>query len=266
MKTMPDIVLATRRGGAAKPRLPKDWNVRSVTLKTLVKNSKFAPITIVDTLNPKVFTGNRDFTRALAKRFEEGSRSHFLVLTFEEETTIEPDVKVKLLMTFAHPERVEISEDIRAMPRLVENLAAKIRALDEREANGTSREPRLSPLDEVRGVLFASRDLRVQNGNLSASAIARVFGISLNALARLLGRTRQALNKTPDADSLQTELSFFERVARLRAALRDDAEFRQWLRIPRAELSGETPLRWMARKRWQALADLVDDMLTGAPV
>jgi hypothetical protein len=161
---------------------------------------------------------------------------------------------------------VEISEDIRAMPRLVENLAAKIRALDQREANGTSREPRFSPLDEVRGVLSASSDLRVQNGNLSASAMARVFGISLNALAGLLGRTRQALSKTPDADSLQTELGFFERVARLRIALRDDAEFRQWLRLPHAELSGETPMRWMARKRWQALADLVDDMLTGAPV
>jgi hypothetical protein len=72
-------------------------------------------------------------------------------------------------------------------------------------------------------------------------------------------------NKTPDADSLQNALSYFERIARLRTALSDDAEFRKWLRMPHAEMNGETPLRWIERKRWQALADLVDDTLTGAP-
>jgi hypothetical protein len=262
---MPEIMLATRRGNPSKPRLPKSWNVRSVTLQKLVKGREFAPITIVDTLNPEVFAENPDFTRALAKRFEEGSRSHFLVLTFEQEDRIAPDVKVRLLMPFANPERVEISEDFRTMSRLVENLAAKIEALDQREANGTSPAPRSSPLDKIKGVISASSDLRVENGNLSAAAIARVFGLSLNALAQLLGRTRQALSKTPDADFLQRELSFFERVARLRIGLYDDAEFRKWLRMPREELSGETPLRWMERKRWQAMADLVNDMLTGAP-
>lgn len=266
MKTMPEIVLATRRVGATKPQLPKNWKVRNVTLKTLLKGQEFAPITIVDTLNPEAFSDDQDFTRALAEGFEGGPRSNFLVLTFEQTEKIEPDVKVKLLKPFAHPERVEISEDIRTVPRLVESLAAKIQVLNEREANGMSPSPRLSPLDQVKGIVSASSDLRVENGNLSAVAIARVFGLSLNALAQHLGRTRQALNKTPDAESLQDELSYFERIARLRTALSDDAEFRKWLRMPHAELNGETPLNWIERKRWQALADLVDDMLTGAPV
>jgi len=262
---MPEIVFATRRVGAAKPQLPKDWNVRSITLRRLVKDEQFAPITIVDTANPEAFTQDQDFARALAERFEEGPRSNFLVLTFEQAERIEPAVKVKLLTPFAHPERVEISEDIRTVPRLVESLAAKIQVLHEREATGRPPAPRLSPLDRVKGIVSASSDLRVENGNLSAVTIARVFGFSLNALAQLLGRTRQALNKTPDADSLQNELSYFERIARLRTALSDDAEFRKWLRMPRLELNDETPLRWIEHKRWEALADLVDDMLTGAP-
>ncbi len=260
---MPEIVFATRRA-AAKARLPKNWNVQNVTLKTLVTGQDFAPITIVDTLNPETLAADPDFTRALAERFEEGPRSNFLVLTFEQPEKIEPELKVKLLKSFAHPERVEISEDIRAVPQLLENLAAKIQVLTEREATGTPPS-RPSPLDHVKGIMSATSDLRVENGNLSVVPIARVFGVSLNALAQLLGRTRQALNKTPDADSLQNELSYFERMARLRTVLSDDAEFRKWLRMPHAELNGETPLRWLERKRWQALADLVDDMLTGAP-
>lgn len=182
--------------------------------------SDVAPITIVDSLNPEALAEDTDFTTALAERFEESPRSNFLVLTFERPEKIEPDVEVKLLKPFAHPERVEISEDIRTVPRLVESLAVEI---------------------------------------------ARVFGLSLNALAQILGRSRQALTKTPDADSLQDELSYFERIARLRTVLSDDSEFRKWLRMPHADLNGETPLRWIERKRWQALADLVDDMLTGAP-
>ena len=109
----------------------------------------------------------------------------------EQEGQIEADVKFRLLKPFAHPERVEISEDFRTMPRLGENLVAKLQVLNEREA-------------------------------------------------------------------------YFERIARLRTALSDDAEFRKWLRMPHAELNGETPLRWIERKRWQALADMVDDLLTGA--
>src|SRR6266576_494801 len=164
MKTMPEIVLASRRPAATKPQLPKNWNVRNITLKTLVKGQELAPITIVDTQNPEAFADDADFTRALAERFEEGPRSNFLVLIFEQPDKIEPEMKVKLLKPFANPERVEISEDIRTVPRLVENLAAKIQVLNEREANGTSSPPRLSPLDQVKDIVSASSDLRVENG------------------------------------------------------------------------------------------------------
>jgi transposase len=44
--------------------------------------------------------------------------------------------------------------------------------------------------------------------------VAKLFGVSLSQLARWVGRTRQALTKTPDAASLQPALGYFERVAR----------------------------------------------------
>jgi len=125
--------------------------------------------------------------------------------------------------------------------------------------------PRLSPLDQVKEVLAATQDLRATNGNLSAAAIASTFGVSLNQLAGWLGRSRQALNKTPDADSLQDELAFFERVARLRAVVSKEG-FLKWLRMPNSELDKKKPLELLATGERQTLADLVDDMLTGAPV
>ena len=124
--------------------------------------------------------------------------------------------------------------------------------------------PRPSPLDQVKEVVKATEDLRVANGNRSAALIASTFGVSLNQLAGWLGRGRQALNKTPDADSLQDELAFFERVARLRAVVPKDG-FLKWLRMPNSELDSKKPLALLATGERQVVADLVDDLLTGAP-
>jgi hypothetical protein len=87
----------------------------------------------------------------------------------------------------------------------------------------------------------------------------------VSRVARWLGRTRQALSKAPDADSLQNQLRHFERIARLRAVLDDPEDFRKWLRIANTELEGRTPLQLLDEGRWEVLADLVEDMLTGSP-
>ena len=264
MRTLPEIVLATRQGRTTKARLPKAWRVHNVTLNTLMKSRRLAPITIVDAKTPEELSDFPELTRTLAERLE-GSQPNFVVLCFDCHPSMDVGTKVKLLKRFAHPERVEISENVKSVAGLVENLLVKLYALNEHHSDERIRPPRPSPLDQIKSIVSASSDLRVENGNLSAQAIASVFGLSLNALAKILGRTRQALTKTPDADSLQNELGFFERIARFRTVLADDAEFRKWLRMTQAELDGETPFRWIERKRWQALADMVDDMLTGAP-
>jgi len=124
---------------------------------------------------------------------------------------------------------------------------------------------RKSPLDQVKAVIESTADLREGNGNLSAARVARVFGVSLSQLAEWLGRTKQALSKTPDADSLQESLGYFERVARLRMITQGDAEFRKWLRAPHELLDNVPPLKLLARREWQALANYVEDILTGNP-
>lgn len=128
----------------------------------------------------------------------------------------------------------------------------------------TDRQPRTSPLDHVSEVVKATEDLRLANGKLSATRVAEAFGISINELAGYLGRSRQAFGKAPDADSIQNQLAFFERVARLRALVAP-ADFQKWLRISNPELDGNSPLDLLADSEGQVAADLVDDMLTGAP-
>ena len=127
-----------------------------------------------------------------------------------------------------------------------------------------NRKPRPSPLDNIPAVLNATEDLKGLSGKLSASLVAEAFGISIDELAHYIGHSPQALNKTPDADSIQNKLAFFERVARLRALV-PSADFKKWLRTPNPVLDGRSPLHLLAHNEGQVAADLVDDMLTGAP-
>lgn len=158
------------------------------------------------------------------------------------------------LRRLAEQQMREMAEKMKEMESVIERLNT---ALGEAP-------PQPSPLDNVHELLRATEDLRVANGKLSATAIAKAFGLSVNELAGWLGRSRQSLAKTPDADSLQDALAFFERVARLRAVVPQD-RFLKWLRMPNAQLDGKSPLDLMTNEERQVVVDLVEDMLTGAP-
>ncbi len=119
-------------------------------------------------------------------------------------------------------------------------------------------------LGKLKRVIEATWDLRVKSGKLSANNVASVLGLSVAELAALVGRTRQALSKTPDADSLQVLLQPFEGVARLRAVLSKD-DFRRWLHLVNDELDGQTPIEMIRRGKVAVIAELVEDTLTGSP-
>jgi len=157
--------------------------------------------------------------------------------------------------------RNEARQQVREMAKTMQEMEAIIDQLNVALGEGP---PQSSPLDEVQELLTATQDLRVANGNLSATAIARAFGISVNELAGWLGRSRQSLTKTPDADSLQNELAFFERVARLRVVV-PQHRFLKWLRMPNPHLDSKSPLELLGNGERQVVVDLVEDMLTGAP-
>jgi hypothetical protein len=124
--------------------------------------------------------------------------------------------------------------------------------------------PRRSPLDALDEIVRIGRDLRNKEGRLSADLVAELYAVSGSKLAEWLGRNRQTVNKTPDAELLQEPLEFFERVARLTTVL-DVPRFRKWLRVPNKALEGKRPLELMASRDWQVVADLVDDMLPDSP-
>jgi hypothetical protein len=145
-----------------------------------------------------------------------------------------------------------------------EKTVREVQELIQRLNTALGEAPPLSPLDEVQELVEATEDLREPNGNLSAKAIAKAFGVSMNQLADWLGRSRQSLAKTPAADSLQNQLVHFERVARLRAVMPHD-RFHKWLRMAHHQLDDKSPLELLAGGEGQVMADFVHDMLTGAP-
>lgn len=166
-------------------------------------------------------------------------------------------------LAFPNPERVSLTF-ARNRAEIAAELGQISRKLDLPAKTDQPSAPRPSPLDRVSELVKATEDLRLSNGKLSAALVAGAFGLSINELARYLGRSRQGLSKTPDADSIQNQLAFFERVARLRALVSPD-DFQKWLRISNPELDGKSPLDLLADNEGQVAADLVDDMLTGAP-
>jgi uncharacterized protein YdeI (YjbR/CyaY-like superfamily) len=63
------------------------------------------------------------------------------------------------------------------------------------------------------------------------------------------------------ADLFEQQL---ERRTRKLRRLNGQRAYARWLRAPNPNLDGDTPEAWLAKGRLQAIADLVDDTLTGA--
>src|SRR5690242_2737961 len=85
---------------------------------------------------------------------------------------------------------------IKALEAHVRQLQALIERID-RPPGAPS--PRPTPLDNMEEIVESSQDLRGPSGNLSAAGVASAFGVSLNQLAGWLGKSRQAVSKTPEA-------------------------------------------------------------------
>jgi hypothetical protein len=142
----------------------------------------------------------------------------------------------------------------------LQEAVAKIFALRGRSSVGEAEDP----LGKLESVISATADLRGDSGKLSAQKAATVFGLSVAELARLIGRGRQGVTKTPEANSLQPLLAPFERVARLKTRLSQGA-FRSFLNMANEQLDDRTPLEVIRSGRVEVVADLVEDMLTGSP-
>ncbi len=248
--------MATSSGTATKAeKLASPWRPRRATFSALLKGRvPPARITILD-LSSATDLKQLEAVAARLKRQLESSEPNYVILSLSLRKNIED--KARIFRVFDVPDRVELTDGRKQVPAVLANTIAKLQAVSPKRA-------RPSPLDSVKEVVRSTGRLRGPHGKLSAKAIAKLYGISLAQLAAWLERSRQTVSRTPDADSIQDQLGFFERVARLLTVLAED-DFRRWLRMPNPNLNHEAPLAWLAQKRWQPLADLVDDMLTGAP-
>ncbi len=202
------------------------------------------------------------FLDHLSDRFEKTPEPSKIVFCFESKGPLETSAQlVELFERFSRPFDLEIGQGARGGAAAALEASAKIAAVRNRMAHRPSR---VDVLGELKEVIAATADLRAESGRLSAKLVADAFGLSVAELSQLLERSRQAVSKTPDAESLQPLLRPYERAARLRAALSPE-EFSKWLNMANDQLEESAPVDLIRQGRVSIVADLAEDMLTGSP-
>ena len=267
-----EVALAVDDGDwSPSPRLKTFVRFRRTRTDQLLRRAELPPITIVEVAEDTNVEDLKQVARQLSAKLSADStaraRGRFIIFALEGNPRKLPEWDVELFRSFSNPECVDIARK-REVESRIEGLVAKLRARDSDAEDSPARgsvQPRQSPLDHVAEVVAATKDLREKSGKLSADRVAKAFGVPKSQLARWLGRSRQAIGKAPDAESLQAPLGYFERIARLRSALGDQGDFRRWLHLPDRQLDGKRPIDVIEQGRMQVVADLVDDMLTGSP-
>ncbi len=262
----PSTMLTSPTGDTTVPAPLRPYRP-TVARPSDVKNLRRLPeLTVVWTKGIDALLSHRTFLRILADRLNDTPEPSKIVFLFQTKGRKTDDREraqelVRLFKYFTRPFDLEVAQGIEAGADTFREAVAKIVASRERAVQTTERPDHLGKLKRV---IEATEDLRQNSGKLSANNVASVFGLSVAELAALIGRTRQALSKTPDANSLHPLLQPFERVARLRAVLSKE-EFRQWLHLANDDLEGRTPLELIRLGKVAVVAELVEDMLTGSP-
>lgn len=218
-------------------------------------------ITVVCSRSFSALKAQGVFLRMLATKQSETPGPAKVLFVFSGSPPRHAEEFATLLSHFARQSDVEFARDPEEAVFAVEEARGKILAAGE---PAPSPPPRQDLLGGVREVVAATRDLRSGSGRLSARRVAELFGLSLSEVARLLGRNKQTVAKTEDAEALQPGLRTFERVTRLRALLSDD-DFRRWLNLPSWQLGDEAPIALVKKGQIEIVADLAENMLLGSP-
>lgn len=242
--------------------VPSSADVEHATIDAVARGETASQIVVFQVKKASAQARVQEFARMLSGVLDT-SPTPFFVISVEGVAHVSVELAKSIFDSFPQPERIEIANSQKKLFETLETVIAKVALL--RERNSPPSRARTSPLDQVGAILKATEDLRTDSGRLSAKAIAPVFGLKDSELARFLGKSRQSLFKTPDAEGLQDALGYFERVARLRTVMKDDVNFRKWLRTSNPALEERRPLDLLKGGSWQILADFADDILTGNP-
>jgi len=222
-------------------------------------------LTIVSATRIDTLLSHKAFLRALSDRLTNTPEPSKIVFLFGLKLGLSEQASeqklIELFKYFSRPVDLEIAQGLQAGADAITEVFAKIITA---RYQGKQKTVERDELGKIKRVIEATADLRTSSGKLSANSVAGTFGLSVAELATVLGRNRQAVSKTPDADSLQALLRPFERVARLRVTLSNSA-FRKWLHLANDQLGKRTPLELIRAGKVKVIAEFVEDMLTGSP-
>ncbi len=231
------------------PRVVATENVRSL--------SQLPELTVVRAEAPAAILALQPFLKSLANGIRKTPRPAKILFVFDGVDRVDAAKLFEVLTYFDRPADIEFMRLPGDVHFRLDEAVAKIWAEQDAE-----RSRGADPLSRIKSVIAATADLRTASGRLSAQKVARAFGLAVAELAGMLGRSRQAVSKTGDAESLQPALAPFERIARLGAPL-SPSDFLRWLRMPNEQLEGRSPLDAIRAGRVTEIADLAEDMLTG---
>lgn len=241
------------------PEWAKAWNATSTTLERLQAAEIPPGIVVIQSHEPSELVQGGPYLPGWGRRGATAAANPYLVVEFfepAERGAAELAEVLRLLPDRAHVVFAYGPGELKKS--LTQSIAKYLAHV------GAPARTATDALGEAREVLVAVRPLLAPSGRLSAPKVAAAFGLSTASLGQLIGSSRQALGKTPDAPAIQEGLRPFERIARLRATLAD-ADFRAWLHRPNRHLDDSTPMQVIEGGQPGIVADLVEAMLTGSP-
>lgn len=258
----PQILLTSLASNQSVPRWMRRFSPRVASARQVKALHRLPELTVVRAGAPETVLGRRGFLSLLASRFDRTPLPAKIVFLFDDERAVTSAQELrKVLEFFDRTADVEFARGRQQATLALDTAFAKIWADLDRPK---SQVPDNDPVGKLRSVLAATADLRTDSGKLSAHRVGEAFGLAVAELAEMVGRSRQTVSKTPQAEALQPLLAPFERIARLRTVLAK-SDFLRWLNMPNEHLAGSSPLGLIREGKVEAVADLAQDMLTGSP-
>ena len=242
------------------PAFAKAWNARQATYAELLQGQR-PWVVIFQAESLQAWEERAQQTRRLAGELSEFWEPLQLVVHFDQ--AIKSDLGAAMEATFKLFPRLSARLNLSFGHHQLEwrVMEAALKCVAEEQERHKEAADALAQAQEV---IAVGRRLRSARGRLSATAMASALGLKEAQMAAQLGRSRQALAKTPDALSIQQALMPFERIVRLRTVLKKP-DFLAWLQTKNPHLDGRTPMAVMTSGRPEVVGDLVEAMLTGAP-
>ena len=259
----PQVLLT---GPGAKAQVPawirESFSPKVATARQIRRLPCLPMLTVVRASEPESVLEAVGFLSLLADRLHDTPIPAKILFVFEtNRRRTDPRTLLRVLRHFDRAEAVEFARGAEQASLALDSAVAKIWA-DFPEQAPT---PAADPLGRLKSVIAATADLRSESGRLSARKVAEAMGLPLSQLAAAIGKARQSIWKTDDAEAIQERLLPFERIARLRAVL-SKRDFRSWLNMASEQLDGRTPIDLLRGGQADVVADLAEDMLTGSPV